>query len=282
MIEIKNISFSYPIDIKLKKQRPKVFDKFFLNFKENNIYGLLGKNGMGKSTLLYLINGLNDTQSGSIYIDGDMVTHRNPVTLSKIFLVPEEFDLPEMSLKSYVKLNRAFYPDFSMEILENCLRDFELEDFGKLSGLSMGQKKKVYMSFALATNAKYLLMDEPTNGLDIPSKKQFRKVVAQNMTEDRCILISTHQVHDVEQLIDHVLILGNDNGYANNTLLNKSVADLTNEYTFEYRSADDTDGVIYSEPSVKGNAVIAKRRGNQDETQVNLELLLNAINTVKL
>ena len=277
MIEIKNISFSYPIDIKLKKQRPKVFDKFFLNFKENNIYGLLGKNGMGKSTLLYLINGLNDTQSGAIYIDGDMVTHRNPVTLSKIFLVPEEFDLPEMSLKSYVKLNRAFYPDFSMEILENCLRDFELEDFGKLSGLSMGQKKKVYMSFALATNAKYLLMDEPTNGLDIPSKKQFRKVVAQNMTEDRTLIISTHQVHDLEQLLDHIVILGE-----RQLLMDKPVADIMNEYVFEYRPSDQMDGVIYSEPNFQGNAVIAPRRAGDAETPVNIELLFNAVNNGKL
>ncbi|MBP5501884.1 MAG: ABC transporter ATP-binding protein [Bacteroidales bacterium] len=277
MIEIKNISFSYPIDIKLKKQRPKVFDKFFLNFKENNIYGLLGKNGMGKSTLLYLINGLNDTQSGSIYIDGDMVTHRNPVTLSKIFLVPEEFDLPELSLKSYVKLNRAFYPDFSMEILENCLRDFELEDFGKLSGLSMGQKKKVYMSFALATNAKYLLMDEPTNGLDIPSKKQFRKVVAQNMTEDRTLIISTHQVHDLEQLLDHIVILGE-----RQLLMDKPVADIMNEYVFEYRPSDQMDGVIYSEPNFQGNAVIAPRRAGDAETPVNIELLFNAVNNGKL
>ncbi len=277
MIEITNISFSYPIDIKLKKQRPKVFDKFFLNFKENNIYGLLGKNGMGKSSLLYLINGLNDTQSGSIYIDGDMVTHRNPVTLSKIFLVPEEFDLPEMSLKSYVKLNRAFYPDFSMEILENCLRDFELEDFGKLSGLSMGQKKKVYMSFALATNAKYLLMDEPTNGLDIPSKKQFRKVVAQNMTEDRTLIISTHQVHDLEQLLDHIVILGE-----RQLLMDKPVADIMNEYVFEYRPSDQMDGVIYSEPNFQGNAVIAPRRAGDAETPVNIELLFNAVNNGKL
>lgn len=277
MIEIKNISFSYPIDIKLKKQRPKVFDKFFLNFKENNIYGLLGKNGMGKSTLLYLINGLNSTQSGAIYIDGDMVTHRNPVTLSKIFLVPEEFDLPEMSLKSYVKLNRAFYPDFSMEILENCLRDFELEDFGKLSGLSMGQKKKVYMSFALATNAKYLLMDEPTNGLDIPSKKQFRKVVAQNMTEDRTLIISTHQVHDLEQLLDHIVILGE-----RQLLMDKPVADIMNEYVFEYRPSDQMDGVIYSEPNFQGNAVIAPRRAGDAETPVNIELLFNAVNNGKL
>ena len=277
MIEIKNISFSYPIDIKLKKQRPKVFDKFFLNFKENNIYGLLGKNGMGKSTLLYLINGLNDTQSGAIYVDGDMVTHRNPVTLSKIFLVPEEFDLPEMSLKSYVKLNRAFYPDFSMEILENCLRDFELEDFGKLSGLSMGQKKKVYMSFALATNAKYLLMDEPTNGLDIPSKKQFRKVVAQNMTEDRTLIISTHQVHDLEQLLDHIVILGE-----RQLLMDKPVADIMNEYVFEYRPSDQMDGVIYSEPNFQGNAVIAPRRAGDAETPVNIELLFNAVNNGKL
>ena len=71
----------------------------------------------------------------------------------------------------------------------------------------MGQKKKVFMSFALATGTRFLLMDEPTNGLDIPSKSQFRKVIANNMTEDRTLIISTHQVHDVESLLDHIIIM---------------------------------------------------------------------------
>jgi ABC-2 type transport system ATP-binding protein len=137
----------------------------------------------------------------------------------------------------------------------------------------MGQKKKVFMAFALATNTKVLLMDEPTNGLDIPSKSQFRKVVTQYMTGDRTLIISTHQVHDVESLLDHILILS-----PQKLLLNASVADIQDKYTFEYRTPAEMDDVLYAEPSLQGNAVIAPRHEDSPETQVNLELLFNAVN----
>ena len=127
-----------------------------------------------------------------------------------------------MTLKQYVKLNAPFYPRFSREVLEECLKDFELTTDLKLQALSMGQKKKVFMSFALAANTRYLLMDEPTNGLDIPSKSQFRKVVTQNMNDERTVIISTHQVHDVESLLDHILILSQ-----HELLLNASTTELT-------------------------------------------------------
>jgi ABC-2 type transport system ATP-binding protein len=141
----------------------------------------------------------------------------------------------------------------------------------------MGQKKKVFMSFALAANTKLLLMDEPTNGLDIPSKSQFRKVVSQYMTEDRTLIISTHQVHDVESLLDHILILS-----PQKLLLNASVADIQDKYTFEYRTPSEMDDVLYAEPSLQGNAVIAPRKADSPETQVNLELLFNAVTQGKL
>jgi ABC-2 type transport system ATP-binding protein len=151
------------------------------------------------------------------------------------------------------------------------LKDFELDRHVKLNELSMGQKKKAYMSFALATNTKYLFMDEPTNGLDIPSKSQFRKVIAQHMTEDRTIIISTHQVHDVEQLLDHILILDQ-----RSMLLNASVQEITDKYTFEYRVPQEMDdSVLYAEPTLQGNAVIAERKAGDAETQINLELLFN-------
>ena len=201
MIEVSNISFKYAGGKDL------VFDDFSLRLEENNIYGLLGKNGTGKSTLLYLISGLLRPKKGAVRFDGVETCKRLPETLQEIFIVPEEFDLPAMSLQEYVKINKPFYPRFSQEVLENCLNDFELTTDLKLSALSMGQKKKVFMSFALAAGTKLLLMDEPTNGLDIPSKSQFRKVVAQYMTEDRTLIISTHQVHDVERLLDHVTII---------------------------------------------------------------------------
>lgn len=271
MIEVKNISFKYA------GQKNLVFDDFSFTLKENNIYGLLGKNGTGKSTLLYLISGLLRPKKGTVSVDGIDAYKRQPEMLQEIFIVPEEFDLPAMSLEQYVKINEPFYPRFSREVLEACLKDFELTTDLKLNALSMGQKKKVFMSFALAANTKLLLMDEPTNGLDIPSKSQFRKVIAQYMNEERTLIISTHQVHDVEALLDHILILNQQQ-----LLLDASVSEITEKYTFEYCTPDQMDDVLYAEPSLQGNAVIAPRKADSAETQINLELLFNAVNEKKL
>ncbi|WP_418551905.1 ABC transporter ATP-binding protein [Prevotella sp.] len=267
MIEISNLKYKYA------GAKQYVFNNFSLSLSENNIYGLLGKNGMGKSTLLYLISGLLRKEQGTITIDGIETDRHDPAVLSEIFLVPEEFELMPMSLDAYVKMNEPFYPHFSREVLKSCLNDFELTPDINLKELSMGQKKKVYMSFALAANTKLLLMDEPSNGLDIPSKSQFRKVVANNMSDDRTMIISTHQVHDVESLLDHIMILDHSE-----LLLNESVADICSKYSFEFRSlGEPADDVIYAEPSLQGNAVITRRRDNDEETQLNLELLFNAV-----
>lgn len=267
MIQVKNITFSYP------GTRKSVFSDFSLSLNENNIYGLLGKNGTGKSTLLYLISGLLHAKKGTVAVDGVDSKDRNPNILKDIFLVPEEFELPNVTLDAYVKMMAPFYPNFSQDTLEGCLKDFELPHFHRLNELSMGQKKKVFMSFALASGTRLLLMDEPTNGLDIPSKTQFRKVIANNMTDDRILVISTHQVHDIESLLDHILILSESR-----MLLNASTADICENYTFEYRNPQEMDDtVIYAEPSLQGNAVIAKRNEADSETQINLELLFNAV-----
>ena len=278
MIQVNKISYNYPAKWKNYSTKDNsVFWNFSLTLEENKIYGLLGKNGVGKSTLLHLLAGLNFPRQGKVLIDGDNITARNPMTMSKIFIVTEEFELPNMSLQKYVKLYRPFYPDFSDEIFSKCLNDFEIGDISDLGAISMGTKKKVYMSFALATNAKYLLMDEPTNGLDIESKSLFRKVIAQNMTDDRTMIISTHQVHDVENIIDHVLILGEKK-----LLFNKSIAELSDEYVFELRDPDEMGGVIYSENSLQGTSVIARRTPRGSETPINLLLLYNAVNNGKL
>lgn len=272
MIDIKDLKYKYA------GSRRYVFSDFNLSMESNNIYGLLGKNGMGKSTLLYLISGLLRRNGGTISINGLDTINNRAEMLSEIFLVPEEFDLLPMSLEAYVKMNKPFYPNFSREVLESCLRDFELTPDINLKELSMGQKKKVYMSFALAANTKLLLMDEPTNGLDIPSKTQFRRVIANNMSDERTLIISTHQVHDVETLLDHILILSESE-----MLLNSSVSNICEHFSFEYRQPQEMDDtVIYAEPTLQGNAVIAKRGENDDETQMNLELLFNAVATGKI
>ena len=272
MIQVENLSFNY---VGTKRE---VFSDFSLQLTDNKIYGLLGKNGTGKSTLLYLLCGLLRPKKGGVFIDGVLTSDRRSAMLEDIFMVPEEFALPPVTLDTYVKMNKGFYPHFSEEVLERCLADFELSRQTKLHQLSMGQKKKAFMSFALATGTRLLLMDEPTNGLDIPSKSQFRKVIANNMTDDRIMIISTHQVHDIESLLDHVLILSQSN-----LLLNASVSDISDDYKFEYRTpAEMDDSVLYAEPSLQGNAVIVRRQPSDHETPMNLELLFNAVITGKL
>lgn len=272
MIQVENISFSYP------GSKHQVFTDFSLNIEGNKIYGLLGKNGTGKSTLLYLMSGLMRAGKGSISIDGINSQERNPLLLQEIFMVPEEFELPAVSLDTYIRINEGFYPRFSREVLNSCLKDFDLPLSLHLKELSMGQKKKVLMSYALAAGTRYLFMDEPTNGLDIPSKSQFRRVVANNMGDDRTIIISTHQVHDVETLLDHILIL-----CENRMLLDASTADICEQYCFELRPANEMDdSVIYAEPTLQGNAVVARRKEGQAETPINLELLFSAVAEKKM
>jgi len=242
MIQIKDIDFRYPGSKHL------VFRDFSLELKENNIYGLLGKNGTGKSTLLYLISGLLRQQQGTILVDGISAQDRRAEMLKDIFMVPEEFELPNVSLATYVKMNQGFYPNFSQEVLDRCLKDFDLPLSLKLNELSMGQKKKVFMSFALA------------------------------MTEDRTLIISTHQVHDVESLLDHIIIMNQSQ-----LLLDTSVSDICEKYTFEYRNPQEMDDtVLYAEPTLQGNAAICKRQEGEQETQMNLELLFNAVINGKL
>lgn len=212
MLQIQNVTYGY-------NAMHNVLENFSLQYDEPGIYGLLGKNGTGKSTLLYLIMGLLCPKQGEITFNGVNTQNRLPETLQEMFIVPEEYNLPSIPLPAYLKVLRPFYPNFDEQLMVKLLEMFDmlhvngatLDENGipkiNLGALSMGQKKKVYMCIALAARTKLLLMDEPTNGLDIPSKSQFRKVVAHGMRDDQIVVISTHQVRDVETLLDHVTII---------------------------------------------------------------------------
>ena len=266
MIKAEDLSFSYG------RRKTKVLDGFSMSLNKGSVYGLLGKNGTGKSTLLYLMAGLLRPQTGKVYYKGVDVTLRKPTTLQDMFLVPEEFALPNVSMKQYVKLNAPFYPHFSDELLKACLRDFDMNEDIHLGELSMGQKKKAFMCFALATNTSLLMMDEPSNGLDIPSKSQFRKVIASGMTDDKAVIISTHQVRDIDSLLDHVLIMD-----GSELLLNESVATICEKLYFAEQGMNEpTDGALYVQPSVQGNSVILPNE-SYEESKMNLEVLFNAM-----
>lgn len=266
MIRIEDISFVY------RKGRKQVFRNIHADLKLGGIYGLLGKNGAGKSTLLGLMAGLIVPCEGRILLDGEDIRNRSVASLQKLFLVPEEFSLPAVSLNHYVRYMAPFYPRFSAETLKRALDCFELSEDLHLECLSMGQRKKAFVSFALAANTEWLFLDEPTNGLDIPGKSQFRKILVQEMNDERGVIISTHQVLDVEHLLDRLLVI--DQGQM---LLQKTVAEVCRTVSF-VRTADPEllRRAIYQMPSLQGVSALLPNE-NGTEGDLDLELLFNAL-----
>lgn len=266
MIRIENISFAY------RKGRKQVFRNFHADLNLGGIYGLLGKNGSGKSTLLQLMAGLITPSEGRILLDDKDMRNRSVTSLQKLFLVPEEFSMPAVSLDQYVRYMAPFYPRFSAETLKRALNCFELSEDLHLERLSMGQRKKAFVSFALAANTEWLLLDEPTNGLDIPGKSQFRKILVQEMNDERGVIISTHQVLDVEHLLDHVLVI--DQGQM---LLQKSVEEICEILSFVWTSEPEVlRRAIYQMPSLQGMSALLPNDDSR-ESNLDLELLFNAL-----
>jgi ABC-2 type transport system ATP-binding protein len=200
MIRIENLSFGY-------RQRPELFRDLSLDLTPGHVHGLLGRNGAGKSTLLKLICGLLHPRGGAIDVLGRDPAARQPALYGELFFVPEEFALPAVTFREFVRISAPFYPNFTYAALNHYAGEFGIDPAHRLDRVSMGQKKIAYFAFALAAGARLLILDEPTNGLDIPAKSIFRQLVAGWTNDERAVLISTHQVRDVENLIDRVTIL---------------------------------------------------------------------------
>lgn len=266
MIKVKNLTYAYS-----RKKWPVLRD-VSLEIQPGKVYGLLGKNGVGKSTLLYLMAGLLTPMSGAVTMDGNDVRRRLPSTLADIFLIPDEVVLPSMKLEEFVRLNAPLYPRFSEEDMARNLEIFDMERDVNLGELSMGQKKKVYMSFALACNTSILLMDEPTNGLDIPGKEAFRRFVAGSMNDDRAIVISTHQVRDLEQLLDHIVILDDAK-----VILDRSIPEIAEKLKFTLTDSPEViKSALLAVPAVGGVKVVIQNEDG-DETEPDVEMLFNLV-----
>lgn len=264
MLKIENLTFRYP-----GRNQATVSD-MSLTVPAGGVYGLLGRNGVGKSTLLYLIAGLLTPDAGCVSFDGAITRRRDPLAMSSIFLVAEELTLPDLSLRDYVAINAPFYPRFSYDDLRRHLVTFEIDPElpYKLTSLSMGQRKKVFMSFALACNTPLVLMDEPTNGLDIPGKMAFRRFIASSIDDERTIIISTHQVRDIDTLLDHVLIIDSDR-----VLLDASTSAIASRLAFVHTTDPDVASrALYASPAVGGISAVLPNDGTM-ETEINLESL---------
>ena len=265
MIRIENLSFSYG-------QRQPLFKGLNLSLPSGNIYGLLGKNGAGKSTLLKIISGLLFPTHGDLDVLGFRPKDRYPDFLNEIYLVTEEFHLPSLKIEQYLKLYSPFYPRFNERLFQEYITEFQLPRDGKLDALSYGQKKNFLLSFGLATDCKLVILDEPTNGLDIPSKSQFRKIVANAIHEDRSFIISTHQVRDMENLIDPIIIM--DEG---NIVFFEDYVSISKKLVMTRESElPDNNVLVYAE-SYLGAYTVVKENVKREETSMNLELLFNAV-----
>lgn len=263
MIKINNLNFGY-------SKGKLLFKNMSMQLSAGHIYGLLGKNGAGKSSLLKNLAGLVYAESGTMDVLGYNPAKRQPSLLQQVCFIPEEFYLPSIKIDAFVKANAAFYPNFDHPYFTALLAEFDIPVAQKLINMSYGQKKKVIIAFGLATQAKLVIMDEPTNGLDIPSKAQFRKIMASAMTDDRCIIISTHQVRDLDNLIDTVIMLDESS-----VALKASVEEITNKLCFKrVKELDET--VIYSEPSLAGYNAVMPNYHNED-SKLDIELLFNAV-----
>lgn len=262
MISIKDLSFRYG-------KHQNVFDRLNMEMKAGYIYGLLGENGVGKTTLLRMLAGLRFPTQGELQVLGFEPRKREPEFLQNVYYLPEVIDPVNMNMNQYVKLYAPFYPRFSHERLTHYLGEWGIDPYKKLSQSSHGQQKKAMMSFALACNTRLLLLDEPTNGMDIPSKGIFRRLITQASDDDKCFIISTHQVRDLENLIDPIVILEH-----NQVLLNNSIEQITEKLWFGIRT-EKSDHDLYREESIGGYTVV-DYNDKHEESRVNIEMLFNA------
>lgn len=273
MITINNLDFSY--------KNVAVFKNISLEFKEGNVYGLLGENGVGKTTLLKIISGLQFPKNGTCKVDDFIPSERNPYFLQNIFYLPEEVITEDTTPEKFINKLGVFYPRYDHSYFLNLMKELEVDATKKFNAMSYGQKKKSLLACALSLRTDYLLLDEPTNGLDIPSKALFRKVILQHSTDANenstdainrvpTIIISTHQVKDVENLIDPIVILEHDE-----VLLNSTFEEISQRLYFEY-GAEKSDEALYSEMMPGGYINVLPNTFNM-ESKVNVEALFNAV-----
>ncbi len=261
MIQLKEIGYAY-------KRNHQTIKDINLELHPGNIYGLLGKNGVGKSTLLKIICGLIEPQ-GTCLVDGYTPFDRKTDFLEKITLIPETPVLPDLQINELAKITKPFYATFDDRILEKCLNEFEVPVNNRLTKMSLGQQKKAIISLALACNTEILIMDEPTNGLDIPSKSIFRKLIAEIIDDNKLILISTHQVKDLENLISSVVILENEG-----VILATSINRIEDKLYFGDLDRM-SDPILYKECSIRGEWGVSINK-TETPTNVDLEMLFNA------
>lgn len=260
MVSINDLGFSYGNKLVLKN--------ITMTLEEGRIYGLLGENGVGKTTLLSILCGLKKPSAGSVLTDGRKPFDREPALLTEQYYLSDDNAPVHMKAVEYAKNYGKFWEKFEISKFLELMEIFETDPHQMMDRMSTGQLKKTYICFALACNTRYLYMDEPTNGLDIPSKAQFRKALAKYTREDSVVLISTHQVRDLENIIDPIIILDRQD-----VLLNATLQEISEKLYFDY-SSEVKEGALYSE-LIPGGCIQVSNNTTGQESKVSIEALFN-------
>ncbi len=266
MINVQELSFSYG--------SKRVLNNISLELKGGNIYGLLGENGVGKTTLLTLLCGLKKPQHGTIDTDGRAPYDRQPSLLAEQFYLPDEVSALHCEAEALGRERGKLWPLFDLAKFQTILNEFEVDAHQRMDSMSSGQLKKTWIAFGLACNARHYFMDEPTNGLDIPSKSQFRKAIMKYTCEESAIVISTHQVRDLEEIIDPIIILDKED-----VLLNASLETITQKLYFDYGTQLHPEA-LYMEQTPSG-AIQVYPNTTGEESKVDLEALFNTVHSHK-
>ncbi len=266
MITIDKLQFSYG--------STPVLENISMKLEPGRIYGLLGENGVGKTTLLTLLAGLKKTQSGSIDADGRNPFDRRPDLLADQYYLPDEVAPVNDTAAGWAAASGKFWTNYDNAKFLAIMEEFENDPSKKMNKMSNGQLKKTYVSFALACGTRYLYMDEPTNGMDIPSKAQFRSAILKYTAEDSTIVISTHQVRDLENVIDPIIILDR-----RDVLLDASLEEIARKLYFDYGTELHPDS-LYTE-QLPGGFIQVRQNADGRESKVNIEALFNAVHKNK-
>lgn len=262
MIKVRNLGFSYG--------SKEVLKNISMDIAGGSVYGLLGENGVGKTTLLTLLCGLKKPKEGTIDVDGRTPYGRKPDLLADQYWLPDEVSPVSCSAMEFAKRTGCFREKFDIEKFRTVMDEFEVEVMQRMNVMSAGQLKKTYICFALACNVRYYYMDEPTNGLDIPSKARFRNALVKYVPEDASVVISTHQVRDLENIIDPIIILDK-----RDVLLNAGLEEISSKLYFDYGTALHNDA-LYLEQT-PGGCIQVYPNESGEESRVNIEALFNAV-----
>ena len=265
MLDANNVHFAY-------NKKSHLFQGLDFQLEAGKICGLLGKNGAGKSSLLRLISGAQFSQQGSITFQNNDITNRRVSDLRDMYILQEDAELPKSTVKAYVEIYAPFYPNFDRAVFDHVLQKFELPSEGKLKELSFGQMKKFHLAFALATQVKLLILDEPTNGLDIPSKSIFRSVVSESLGEHQSIIISTHQIRDLGQLLDRIMIIEKGK-----IILNEDLYNLAEQFQCTFIAGKSVPAESLYHEAVAGGHVALLPTTSEAPGEIDIEILFNAI-----